>query len=1376
MPAEFMEESVNEGDGSGQLDATIQIIPGPRARPHELPAPEKPGERIGRYKLLQEIGEGGFGTVWMAEQVEPVTRRVALKIIKLGMDTKEVIARFEAERQALAMMDHPNIAKVLDAGATDRGRPFFVMELVKGLPITQYCDEAGLGTRERLVLFRDVCAAINHAHQKGIIHRDIKPSNVMITLYADKPVVKVIDFGIAKATQAKLTDKTLFTRFEQFIGTPVYMSPEQASLSAVDIDTRSDIYALGILLYELLVGKPPFDSKSLLSAGYEEMRRIIREVEPVKPSSRLSTLLGEERTLTAKARHVEPAKLDRLVEPDLDWIVMKAIDKDRTRRYETANSLAQDIAHFLADEPVSATPPTMGYQFRKFARRNRAALHVAAAIATVLVAATVMSTWQAVRANRALNELRDSAPAFAEQARALVAQEKFGEAIEKLDYAIKLRPDVAEYLLAKADLLQCQLKLEEAATVYREALSLQPDLMRAESSANLCDELLAATSSGGGKLSRENLAKLHLAMQQQQRPAAEIMPVARMLGDEKKLLVDYWLARLKDLPVSAEKPLKDRLTVREDGRLALDLSDTKVLDLSPLATAPLATLDLSKCRDLTDLSPLRDLQLIELNVAETRVADLTPLSEIRTLEKLNLSGSKVTSLAALSSLRLRSLIVRDCPIRDLNPLRKMPLEVLDLDRTRVSDLSPLVGLPIKSIYLSFTPVLDFSPLAGLPLEKCVLQHNRVTDLAVFRGKPLKELTLWGCVNARNYKVLSEIQTLELLLLPSEFRELPDDDLAAIGSLRLLPNLRQLGATVMNRMGIAATGAKDIFWQDWDREQALVTALRRKGIKFTLTKLPTGSYRLEMTRQPITDLSILKGAPISELSVESESLVDLAPLSGMSLAHLKLTCPKVTNFSPLKGLPLRELYVDGCHSKADVAVLAEMPTLERLTVPIEAGNIEALRKLTRLQLMAFNLSRTDLPASSADEFWKMYDLSLRLRAAGGAIRRMKALDDGTWDLDIGNSKLKDVTALAGAPVSALRIDATQVKDLTPLRGLPLRRLEIGHLDIPDLSPLQGMALQEFQATEGTFTDISVLRGMPLKRLFIARSKVANLEPLRGTPLTFLKVHGCAALTDLSPLLDCKDLEMLTFPHQIKGVTALRVLTRLQRISYTENVQGEPDKPAQQFWEDFALPWKSALQDANVGYNALKLDDGTWSVLINPSAFSDCSMFKGGDSISRLHLSACKVRDLSPLRGLPLRYLHIGGNPVTDLSPLQGMPLTQLWLSGSPATDFSPLRGMRLECLTVHGSQFSDLSLLEGMPLKMLALAKCKNVTDVAPLLNFPALEVLSIPRDARNIELLRKLPNLKRLAYDGGSKNFIADKTTAEFWKEYDEVRAPQSQP
>jgi serine/threonine protein kinase/WD40 repeat protein len=446
---ERVEELLQAADEGGAFLENPATVP---PKPVEIihfgpPASEKEGGRVGPYRLLQQIGEGGCGVVYLAEQEEPVRRQVALKVIKLGMDTKSVIARFAAERQALALMDHPNIAKVFDAGATGAGRPYFAMELVRGVPITDYCDQNNLSTRARLDLFMQVCRAVQHAHQKGIIHRDIKPSNILITVNDGTPTPKVIDFGIAKATQGKLADHTVFTAFEQFIGTPAYMSPEQAEMGVLDIDTRSDIYSLGVLLYELLTGKTPFDAKELLKAGLDEMRRRIREQEPARPSTRLSGMPAADLTTVAGHRQAPPPKLIHLVRGELDCIVMKALEKDRARRYETANGFAADIQRHLDNEPVLASPAGKLYTLQKLVRRNKLAFALGTVVAVSLLLGLGVVTAALISVKRAkddaIEKLRSS---YLAQARATRTSGQTGQRFASLDLAGKaaaIRSDLA---------------------------------------------------------------------------------------------------------------------------------------------------------------------------------------------------------------------------------------------------------------------------------------------------------------------------------------------------------------------------------------------------------------------------------------------------------------------------------------------------------------------------------------------------------------------------------------------------------------------------------------------------------------------------------------------------------------------------------------------------------------------------------------------------------------------------------------------------------------------------------------------------------------------------------------------------------------------
>jgi serine/threonine protein kinase/Tfp pilus assembly protein PilF len=517
---------------------------------------EKLGDHIGRYKLLEKIGEGGCGVVYLAEQEEPVKRQVALKVIRPGMDSKQVLARFEAERQALALMDHPNIAKVLDAGATEQGRPFFVMELVHGIKITDYCDQNSLSTEQRLDLFLQACHAVQHAHQKGIIHRDIKPSNILVTLQDGKPAAKVIDFGIAKATAGQvLTDKTVHTAFEQFIGTPAYMSPEQAEMSGLDIDTRSDIYSLGVLLYELLIGTTPFDPKRLVEAGLEEIRRIIREEEPPQPSTRLSKLTAQEQTTTAKRRHTEAPQLVHQVRGDLDWIVMKALDKDRTRRYETANALASDIQRHLNDEPVEAHAPSQLYRLRKLVRRHKLAFAAVGFMFAVLAIGLGVSLWSLRKANREATRsqqvarflqdmLQGVGPSVALGRDTAMLREILDKTAQRLDKELKNQPDVEADLRSTIGKVYSDLgHYTNAEAMHRKALALRKKLLGSEHPdvARSLNNIAGVLKQQGKLAEAENLFREALAMHKKvegsEHPdvASSLNNLAAVLEEEGKL-------------------------------------------------------------------------------------------------------------------------------------------------------------------------------------------------------------------------------------------------------------------------------------------------------------------------------------------------------------------------------------------------------------------------------------------------------------------------------------------------------------------------------------------------------------------------------------------------------------------------------------------------------------------------------------------------------------------------------------------------------------------------------------------------------------------------------------------------------------------------
>ncbi len=819
---------------------------------------EKPGDKIGRYKLLQQIGEGGCGVVYMAEQEEPVRRRVALKVIKLGMDTKSVIARFEAERQALAMMDHPNIAKVLDAGATETGRPFFVMELVRGIKITDYCDQNKLSTTERLALFIQVCNAIQHAHQKGIIHRDIKPSNILVTLHDGVPVPKVIDFGIAKAAQGRLTDQTLFTAFEQFIGTPAYMSPEQAEMSGLDIDTRSDIYALGVLLYELLTGAPPFDPKELLQSGLDELRRTIREKEPARPSTRLSTMLDADLTAVAGRRQSDAPRLIHLVRGDLDWIVMKSLEKDRTRRYETANGFAMDIQRYITNEPIVARPPSTIYRFQKLVRRNRTIFAVVGVGTAALIIGLILSSYlfiqdrmalkRAVAAEKAERQLREEAEKDAVLSSQIVQAELLlmqGQYDDSEAIISKMRPHATfgPFYNSYGQVHARRGQWREALTNWEMVVQFAPgDHIGYQYLAPL---LLQMNDVEGYKACRAQILRefgntAHPLIAQRMVLASLILPAT---DDEMKLIANMADVVANDDTNSDVYGLNLLAEGFADYRLghyknAVDvLRKATPMDIGPncrteayfilaMARYKLNRLDDSKESFAKAVSDLKTKMRPEGHLDEEwnhwitahflmrEAAAMIPDAQIPAADGASALPNWQAALAK-TGLKFTAeqqddgtweVNLRNQPLTNLMILRGAFISSLELENTSISDIGPLRGMPLRNLQLVSTRVVDLSPLAGMKLEDLNIAHTAIADISPLGGMPLRDLSMTGCANITNLEPLAHMTTLQTVTLPTNAKDFE--------FFRNDTNLQRLSFEYKRGLGPAQTAAE--FWAEQDK--------------------------------------------------------------------------------------------------------------------------------------------------------------------------------------------------------------------------------------------------------------------------------------------------------------------------------------------------------------------------------------------------------------------------------------------------------------------------------------------------------------------------------------------------------------------------------
>ncbi|HTV39805.1 MAG TPA: protein kinase [Candidatus Sulfotelmatobacter sp.] len=1173
---------------------------------------EAVGQKIGRYKILEKIGEGGCGVVYVAEQTEPVRRRVALKVIKLGMDTKQVVARFEAERQALAMMDHPNIAKVLDAGTTETGRPYFVMELVRGIKLTDYCDQNKMPTKERLDLFIKICQAIQHAHQKGIIHRDIKPSNILVTLHDSVPVPKVIDFGIAKATEGRLTDATVYTQLHQFIGTPAYMSPEQAEMSGLDIDTRSDIYSLGVLLYELLTSRTPFDAKELMSLGLDLMRQTIREKEPLRPSTKVATLQHEELSTTAMRRAAEAPKLISMLRGDLDWIVMKCLEKDRTRRYETANGLASDLKRHLNNEPVTACPPSAAYKFQKAFHRNKLAFTACFAVAAALLLGIIATTLQSVRAIHAKRQ------AQAAEAQAIRAQANETKQRQAAELAAKKSQEVLNFMQSMfgkagdsyADRVTVLEMLNKGVADVDQQFQNEPDVLASiQYSAGYCYSKIGQWDKARYYLQKaaklrsqllgyenpETLVTLRelasVALSQGQNEEAEAL-CNKIVSSAQAGLTNNQLAaaqksELRHIELTAYGKLEQQYL--EEGQLSkADVLNEEMLEA--VRTKELTGLDVVYVWDDTGTLALEQGHPREAIKAFESALTYYHATGVQFAWDEGLQGEAYLALGDYP--KAETLITNSLPIL----LRRFGESHFEVQR----DIRALMSLYSKMN----RPDLEEEWKARL--DKLNQEENEMKSQTV----PVNELQNADSLAKSTHELLimgmfAEAESLARECLGLREKDMPDDwrtfdaqsmlggsllgqkkysdagPLLLSGYKGLKQRENQMTATDRNICLKESLGWLVQFYQASDQTEKPTNSMSPQDLFAAATTLETlsppdldnWSNAVVLLEKAVTATSRTNVIYLTELAaaygqvgqvdkaiaMEREAIASLSANNSDDFNEVAWTLatspfPKMRNGS--NAVVFAEKAVDETgHTNANI-----MDTLAAAYA--EAGQF-AKAAATEKEAVAL-LANADQKQDFAGRE-SLYKSSIPYRG-------LIALSENTESLlqagKLTQAGLKFQVQLLDDGTWDATLNNQPISDLSVLRGAPISTLWLQSTAVSDLTPLRGMPLKRLAFTGTEVSDLSPLTGMKLIYLNIAGTPVSDLSPLRGMPLIDLRMSGCANIIDLSPLAGMETLRSLELPPNVTNIDLLRGLTNLTRIGfkYDPAING-PDKTVAQFWADY-----------------------------------------------------------------------------------------------------------------------------------------------------------------------------------------------------------------